>query len=166
MDHDKCSAAVTGIAQHAFQIHDVALRKIEVVSDADGSMYMHRIRHPAAKRHEKAENKVLKRPVVFLAWNDARNVALINFLRLFAGGIGERRGPEVRDLKLHGDGAFFPVVREDTDDELEIVPKLGWQPVDALLLHPAMQHFLLERNKYALIRVSGRLTLVVKRPHK
>ncbi len=91
---------------------------------------------------------------------------LVNLFRLLARWIGERRGAEVGHFKFHGDAAFFLVVCEHPNDELQVVTESGGKLGHVFLLHPAVQHFLLQRNVDLFVRVARSLALVVEWPHK
>src|SRR5215831_20578080 len=105
---------------------------------------------PSAFLNQIAENIVLKSPVFLFAWNAARNVASINVLGLGASRIAERHGAEVCDFKLHRNAAAPRVVLKHTADETQVVRKRSRQFADVHLLHPAIEHLLLQGDEYSL----------------
>ena len=60
---------MAGIAQHAFQIHDAALRQVEIIADADCGVNVYRKMQAAAFLNEITENVILKSAVIDFARN-------------------------------------------------------------------------------------------------
>ena len=75
-------------------------------------------------------------------------------------------GAEIRHFKLHGDAALFLIVFEHAADECQISREVRRQLVHVFLLHPAMQHLLLQRDIDFLVPIARALALIVKGPHE
>src|ERR1700758_5690646 len=103
MNHDECRRGVSRIAQHGFEAHDVALREIEVVTDADGRVNMYRQVQPSAFLNQISENVILKRAVLLFRRYSACDEPAIDVLSLRACWIAERHRSEIGYLELHGD---------------------------------------------------------------
>ena len=85
---------------------------------------------------------------------------------MLAGRIAEFRGAKICHLEFHRDSALLLVVLQRTGHERQICGKIRRQLLDILLLHPAVQHFFLQRNVNLFVRIARSLTLVVKGPHE
>src|SRR5207248_8937023 len=105
----------------------------------DRSMNVNRQVQTAALLHEIAEYKILKSSVLFSRWNSANHVARVNVFCLGSGRIGERGGPEIRDLELDRNAPAPGIVLQRLADELHILRKIRWQLANIFLLHPAVQ---------------------------
>ncbi len=62
--------------------------------------------------------------------------------------------------------ALFLIVFERLRDELQVVVEAGGQSLDLFLLHPAVQHLLLQRNVDRLVAIARLLFLIVEGPHE
>ena len=120
----------------------------------------------SALAHQKTENVVLKSSVLLLAGDAAAHKALVHILGLLARGIAEFCRAEIRHFKLHGDAALFLIVFEHAADERQISGEIRRQLFHVFLLHPAMQHFLLQRDIDFLVPIAGALALIIKGPHE
>ena len=120
----------------------------------------------AALLNEIAENEVLKCAVLLFIGNSARDVALVDIFGLSARGIAESGRAEVGDFKLHRNAATLGIVLQHLTDEFQIVAEHRGKLADIFLLHPAVQHFFLQRNVDAFVGIARRLVLVVERPHE
>src|SRR5579872_6195677 len=166
MNHHECCRSITRIAQNTFQIHDVALRKIEVIADADRGMNMHWQMQASAFLNQVAKDKVLEGAIFLLRRNAPTDEALVDIFGLRRTGIAESRGTEVGNFELHRNSAALGIIFQRAADEVQVVSERSRQFADVLLLPPAMQHLFLQWNVDALVGIAPRLSLIVERPHK
>src|SRR5438128_10368950 len=129
-------------------------------------MRVDRQMQPPSLAHQEAENVILKRAVLLLAGNSAAYKTLVDVLSLLARGIAEFCRAEVGHFELHGDSALLLIVFKHAAEEAQIPGEISRPRLHVLLLHPAVQHLLLQRNVNFLVAIAGALALVIKGPHK
>src|SRR5579863_2813943 len=117
MEHDEGCTKIARVAQHAFKIHNVALRNTKIIADEGCGVNVHGQMQTTAFQNEIAENVILKGEVIFFARNAAADVALVKVRSLFASGIAEACMPKVGHFKLHGDTALASIVFQHPADE-------------------------------------------------
>ncbi len=120
----------------------------------------------AALAHQIAENVILKCPVLLFAWYTAVHKPLVDVFSFFASRLAKFRRTEVSDFKLHRDPALLLIVFQRAGYEGKVVVEFCGELANTLLLHPAVQHFFLQRNVNLFVGIARCFTLVVKRPHE
>ena len=116
--------------------------------------------------HQIAENEILERSILILRRSAAAHVAPVKFFGLRSRRIAEGRGPKISDLELHRNAAALRVFLQRLADEFKIIGKARRQLADIFLLHPAMQHLLLQRDVNALVGIARSLALIIEGPHE
>src|SRR5439155_23724454 len=115
----------------------------------------------AALAHQIAENVILKCPVLLFAWYTAVHKPLVDFFSFFASRLAKFRRTEVSDFKLHRDTALLLIVFQRAGYEGKVVVEFCGELANTLLLHPAVQHFFLQRNVNLFVGIARCFTLVV-----
>src|SRR5438270_9347883 len=116
--------------------------------------------------HQVAENEILERSILLLRRSAAAHVAPVKFFGLRSRRIAEGRGPKISDLELHRNAAALRVFLQRLADEFKIIGKARRQLADIFLLHPAMQHLLLQRDVTALVGIPRSLALIIEGPQE
>src|SRR6266852_9295428 len=120
----------------------------------------------SAFAHQEAEYKVLEGSVLFFGGNASGNVMRIDIHGLLPRGIAKCCRAKVGHFKLLGDASVFLIVLEHLAYEFQIAVQVARKLADVSMVHPAVQHFLLQRDEHAFVGIASRLTLVVERPHE
>ena len=90
----------------------------------------------------------------------------VNGFGFFARRIAEIEAAEIGSLELHGHAALFLIIGQSLAHEVFITGEIGGQAGQIFLLHVAMQHFFLERDVHAHVRIFSGLIAIRERKEK
>src|SRR5882757_1172060 len=144
----------------------MAIAQAEIIADAHGAVEMDRKIEFAGLVDQDAKDVILKDAVVVIGRNATGMIFGVNGFGFFARRVAEIEGAEIGGLEFHGHAAFFLIIGQSLAHEVFITGEIGGQGTYVFLLHVAMQHFFLQRDVHAHVRVLASLIAILKRKEK
>src|SRR5712671_6693500 len=144
----------------------MAIAQTEIVADAHGAVEMDRKIEFAGLINQDAKDVILKDAVVVIGRNAAGVVFGVDGFGFFARRIAEIKATEIGSLEFHGHAALFLIIGQSLPHEVFIAGEIGGQAGQIFLLHVAMQHFFLERDVHAHVRIFSGLIAILERKEK
>src|SRR5712672_3234675 len=144
----------------------MAIAQAEIIADTYGAVEMDGKIEFAGLVDQDAKNVVLKDAVVVIGRNSTGVIFGVNGFGFFARRIAEIEAAEIGSLEFHGHAAFFLIIGQSLAHEVFITGEIGGQAGQIFLLHIAMQHFFLQRDVHAHVRVLAGLIAIFERKEK